>query len=116
MKFTLLLVIALPLVMAAPHKKALDLSSNPFVNSLLNVFHVDELKQLVTDLVDDLGSDARLNECQNECDHLVDTQFSAGTVNTLSHTACPLACHSLQELAHFFHVKPSTTTTATPSV
>ncbi|XP_069110757.1 uncharacterized protein [Argopecten irradians] len=114
MKFALFLVIALPLVMSAPNKKAFDFGSNPFINSLLDVFHADELKQLVTDLIDNLGSNARLNECQSKCNGLVDTQFSAGTVNTLSHSACPLACHSLQELAHFFHVKP--TTTAAPAV
>ncbi|XP_033762479.1 uncharacterized protein LOC117343994 [Pecten maximus] len=99
MKLVLFLVLALPLVMSAPQRKA----SNPFVNSLVNIFHGDELKQLVTDLVDDIGSDDREVECEKECDHLVDTQFS-GTVNVLSHHVCPLACHSLQELAHFFHV------------
>ncbi|XP_033762478.1 uncharacterized protein LOC117343993 [Pecten maximus] len=99
MKLAFILVLVLPLVMSAPQKKAV----NPFVNSLLNIFHADELKQLVTDLVDDIGSDDREGECEKECNHLVDTQFS-GTVNILSHTVCPLACHSLQELAHFFHV------------
>ncbi|XP_033762481.1 uncharacterized protein LOC117343997 [Pecten maximus] len=107
MKLALFLVLALPLVMSAPHKKAV----NPFVNSLLNIFHADELKLLVTDLVDDLGSDNREVDCEKECNHLVDTQFT-GTINVLSHQVCPLSCHSLQELAHFFHIpNPS----ATPS-
>ncbi|XP_033762304.1 uncharacterized protein LOC117343867 [Pecten maximus] len=101
MKLALFLVIALPLVISAPQKKALEL--NPFLNSILNIFHANELKTLVTDLVQQLGSNEREAECEKECNHLVDTQFN-GTVNILTHQVCPICCHSLQELVHYFHI------------
>ncbi|XP_060066306.1 uncharacterized protein LOC132546599 [Ylistrum balloti] len=104
MKLALLLVVVLPLAMSAPQRA---LSDNPFLNSILNIFHADELKLLVTDLVQQLGSNERELECERECNTLVDTQFSTGSVNTISHNACPLACHSLQELVHFFHIPTS---------
>ncbi|XP_033762305.1 uncharacterized protein LOC117343868 [Pecten maximus] len=105
MKLAIFLLVALPFVMSASPTKHV----NPLLNSLLNIFHADQLKTLVTDLVADLGSDTREGECEKECNHLVDTQFS-GTVNVLSHHVCPLACHSLQELTHFFNIGPHTTT------
>ncbi|XP_060066307.1 uncharacterized protein LOC132546600 [Ylistrum balloti] len=101
MKLALLLVVILPLAMSTP-------KPNPFLNSILNIFHANELKLLVTDLVQQLGSNEREAECEKECNTLVDTQFSTGSVNTISHNACPLACHSLQELVHFFHIPTPT--------
>ncbi|XP_060082183.1 uncharacterized protein LOC132561505 [Ylistrum balloti] len=108
MKLALFFVVILPLAMSAPQKKAL----NPFLNSILNVFHADELKLLVTDLVQQLGSNEREAECEKECNTLVDTQLSTGSINTISHSACPVACHSLQELIHFFNIPTSPPATA----
>ncbi|XP_021345542.1 uncharacterized protein LOC110445320 [Mizuhopecten yessoensis] len=111
MQLAVFLVIVLPLAMSAPNKER-ALSHNPFVQSIMNIFHADEIKLLVTDLVDQLGSDSRKSQCSLECNKLVDTQVAAGTVNTITHAACPMVCTSLQELAHFMHI-PHPTSSAT---
>ncbi|OWF54286.1 uncharacterized protein LOC110445307 [Mizuhopecten yessoensis] len=81
-----------------------SMTSNLILNSILNVFHADEIKTIVTDLYHSMGSDEREGECEKECSNLIETQFHAGTINTLGHTACPLICHSFQELVHHFDV------------
>ncbi|XP_060066314.1 uncharacterized protein LOC132546608 [Ylistrum balloti] len=109
MKLALFLAVFLPLAMSSPQKKAL----NPFLNSTLNIFKVNELKLLVTDLVKQLGSDEREAECETECNTLFNTQFSTGSIDSISHSACPVACHSLQELVHYFKI-PVPSTTSSP--
>ncbi|XP_021345523.1 uncharacterized protein LOC110445308 [Mizuhopecten yessoensis] len=108
MKLAVFLVIILPLAMSAPHEDR-AFSFNPILQSLLNVFHADELKKIVASLVADLGTDQRKGECQTECDTLVDHQLSAGSINTITHTFCPMACTSLQQLAQHYNIPiPST--------
>ncbi|XP_033762303.1 uncharacterized protein LOC117343866 [Pecten maximus] len=108
MKLLGFLLLAVPLALAAPERR-----SNPFLNAILNVFHTDEIKTIVTDLYHSMGTDEREVECESECNKLVDTQFATGSLNTLGHNGCPLICHSYQELVHYFDV--SAPATAAPA-
>ncbi|XP_021345540.1 uncharacterized protein LOC110445318 [Mizuhopecten yessoensis] len=112
MQLAVFLVIVLPLAMSAPNKER-AFSLNPLLQSIMNIFHADEIKLLVTDLIDQLGSDSRKSQCSLECNKLVDTQVDAGTVNTITHAACPMVCTSLQELAHLMHIPHPTPSSAT---
>ncbi|XP_069114213.1 uncharacterized protein [Argopecten irradians] len=100
-------ILLLAVVMAAPERK----SSNPLLGAILNVFHADEVKMLVTNLHHSLESDDNLALCTKECDTLVDGQTS-GSINVLGHSGCPLICHSFQEFVHYFDITPQTTTVA----
>ncbi|XP_060082181.1 uncharacterized protein LOC132561501 [Ylistrum balloti] len=110
MKVLGFLLLAVPLAMAAPERRA----TNPFLSAILNVFHADEIKAIVTDLYHTMGTDEREVECEAECNKLVDSQLQTGSLNTIGHTACPVICHSYQELVHYFDVS-QTAAPATPN-
>ncbi|XP_069110742.1 uncharacterized protein [Argopecten irradians] len=108
MKWFGILLLAVPLAIAAPERR----STNPFLGAILNIFHADEVKTIVQDLYHSMGTDEREVECEAECNKLVDSQLSSGSLNTIGHTACPLICHSYQELVHYFDVTPQTAAAA----
>merc|ERR1711860_55385 len=89
MKFALAILVVLPLAFAMPEKRLL-------LDSLLQG---DELKLLVGQLVNQLGSDSTEQACEAECHVLIQQDH-------LLQFGCPLVSKSLQALAHRFQVQP----------
>ncbi|XP_053392492.1 uncharacterized protein LOC128555100 [Mercenaria mercenaria] len=94
----LLLLCLLPVVLCAPLIKdqkrflwtGFDISS---------IFDLDTLKCDVQKLLDKVGSDPSEQACEDECYKLVQEG------HYLAH-GCPLVCHSVQNLAQYFHETP----------
>lgn len=73
---------------SAPAKRMLDIDFAELMGSVAN----GDLPRIVNAIVDDVGSDATEQQCENVCNGLAQ---SAST--------CALACSSLKELANAFH-------------
>ncbi|XP_053392490.1 uncharacterized protein LOC123562749 isoform X2 [Mercenaria mercenaria] len=92
----LLALCLLPVVLCAP------LDQKRFIIPGLNIssiFDLDTLKCDVQILLDVVGTDPAEQACETECHKLITDG------NVLNH-GCPLVCHSVQNLAHYFHETP----------
>ncbi|XP_060552285.1 uncharacterized protein LOC132713652 [Ruditapes philippinarum] len=92
----LLLLCLLPVVLAAPQDSKRFIFGSLQVDSL---FDLDSLKCDVQIILDVVGSDPTEAACEGECHKLVQDG------NVLNY-GCPLICHAIQNLAHYFHETP----------
>ncbi|XP_060552286.1 uncharacterized protein LOC132713653 [Ruditapes philippinarum] len=94
----LLALCLLPVVFSAPvaQEEKRWLFSGFNVSSL---FDLDALKCDVQIILDVLGKDPSEHACEAECYKIVQD----GSALTYG---CPLVCHSIQNLAHYFHETP----------
>ncbi|PVD28086.1 hypothetical protein C0Q70_10667 [Pomacea canaliculata] len=81
MKFAVVLLLLLPLALAAPEKRF-------FVDSLLGLFDLDQLKAIVGKLAHQLGAEPTEQACEAVCHGVI-----AGETSLL-HQGCPLVCRS----------------------
>ncbi|XP_025099750.1 uncharacterized protein LOC112567317 [Pomacea canaliculata] len=99
MKFAVVLLLLLPLALAAPEKRF-------FVDSLLGLFDLDQLKAIVGKLAHQLGAEPTEQACEAVCHGVI-----AGETSLL-HQGCPLVCRSFQSLVEMFDILPPDTTPA----
>ncbi|XP_053392491.1 uncharacterized protein LOC123562747 [Mercenaria mercenaria] len=94
----LLVLCLLPVVLCSPLSQDQKRFFIPGfdINSL---FDLDTLKCDVQKLLDVVGSDPTEQACETECHHMLNE-------GTLLDHGCPLVCHSVQNLALYFHETP----------
>ncbi|KAH3775616.1 uncharacterized protein LOC127843936 [Dreissena polymorpha] len=93
--FKLLVLCVIPVVLCAPQERFIENLGLHIGNS----FDLATLKCDVQLLIDVLGSDPTEAACEAECHKLI-------TDGTIFSYGCPLICHALQNLAHYFHETP----------
>ncbi|XP_041367877.1 uncharacterized protein LOC121382357 [Gigantopelta aegis] len=96
MKLVFLLVVLVPLAFAMPEERNI----HDILSSLGSWLHISELKSVVQTIVDNIGLDESEAQCEKACPNLFH--------NSIGVSACRVACKGSQELAHHFHIVPST--------
>ncbi|XP_045168545.2 uncharacterized protein LOC123531550 [Mercenaria mercenaria] len=89
MKFALVVLVLIPMALAVPDKRFI-------LDTLLNLVDTTTIKKDLQIMLDTIGSDPTEQLCEQECHNIAQQGL-------LDH-ACPLLCHSFQELVHHFNI------------